>query len=164
MLDERRETLRRKYLSLGLGEFVAAAVFAAVAVTVAMPQLEMRQDSVALWSALVPLLIILVQAGAYWLLARNWVERAPMPASLAALYRAFRALDAGFLAVALLGALIWLPDHVGVALIVMAVWVFGLVEYINYFVVRLSYPIGRWPLMVGQWRAPRLVQDLKSAR
>ena len=164
MLDERRETLRRKYLSLGTGELVAAAVFAAVAVGIVMPRLETRQDSAALWSALTPLLIILVQAGAYWLLARNWVARAPMPTSLAALYRAFRALDAGFLLAGLLGVLVWLPDHVGVALAIVVVWAFGVVEYVNYFVVRLSYPIRRLPFMVGQWRTPRLVQDLNSAR
>ena len=156
--------MRRKYLSLGTGELVAAAVFAAVAVSVVMPRLETRQDSAALWSALAPLLIILVQAGAYWLLARNWVELAPMPTSLAALYRAFRALDAGFLVVGLLGVLAWLPDQVGVALAIVVVWVFGVVEYVNYFVVRLSYPIRRLPFMVGQWRTPRLVQDLNSVR
>ena len=164
MPDERRATLRRKYLSLGTGELVAAAVFAAVAVGVVMPRLETRQDSAALWSALAPLLIILVQAGAYWLLARNWVERAPMPTSLAALYRAFRALDAGLLVVGLLGVLAWLPDQVGAALAIVAVWVFGVVEYVNYFVVRLSYPIRRLPFVVGQWRTPRLVQDLNSAQ
>ena len=156
--------MRRKYLSLGTGELVAAAVFAAVAVSVVMPRLETRQDSAALWSALAPLLIILVQAGAYWLLARNWVERAPMPTSLAALYRAFRALDAGFLGVGLLGVLAWLPDQVGVALAIVVVWVFGVVEYVNYFVVRLSYPIRRFPFVLGQWRTPRLVQDLNSVR
>ena len=164
MFDERRETLRRKYLSLGTGELVAAAVFAAVAVGIVMPRLEARQDSAALWSALAPLLIILVQAGAYWLLARNWVERAPMPISLAVLYRAFRALDAGLLVVGLLGVLAWLPDQVGVALAIVVVWVFGVVEYVNYFVVRLSYPVRRLPLVVGQWRTPRLVRDLNSAR
>lgn len=164
MLDERRETLRRKYLSLGMGELVAAGVFAAIAVSVVMPRLEIRQDSAALWSALAPLLIILVQAGAYWLLARNWVQRAPMPTSLAALYRTFRALDAGFLVAGLLGVLAWLPDQVGVALAIVVVWVFGVVEYVNYFVVRLSYPIRRLPFVVGQWRTPRLVQDLNSAR
>lgn len=62
MIDERRETLRRKYLSLGTGE-LAAAVFAAVSVVAVMPRVEIRQDSAALWSALIPLLVLLVQAG-----------------------------------------------------------------------------------------------------
>ncbi|MFW2242373.1 hypothetical protein ACVH9Z_23805 [Rhodococcus opacus] len=63
MIDERRETLRRKYLSLGTGELAAAAVFAAVSVVAVMPRVEIRQDSAALWSALIPLLVLLVQAG-----------------------------------------------------------------------------------------------------
>lgn len=147
-----------------MGELVAAGVFAAIAVGVVMPRLESPQDSAALWSALAPLLIILVQAGAYWLLARSWVRRAPMPTSVATLYRTFRVIDAGILVAGLLGVLVWLPDQSGVALAVVFVWAFGVVEYVNYFVVRLSYPIRRLPSAIGQWRTPRLVQDLNSAR
>ncbi|MFC6356779.1 hypothetical protein [Luethyella okanaganae] len=164
MVDERRETLRRKYLSLGAGELAAAAVFAVVAASVVMPRLESRQDSAALSSALVPLLVILGQMGVYWLLARNWVERAPMPAPLVGLYRAFRILDVVLLVAGLLGVLVWLPVHVGAAVGIVTVWFFGVVEYVNYFVVRLAYPIQRWPFMVGQWRTPRLLQDLNSVR
>ncbi|CAG7635880.1 hypothetical protein SIM91_04725 [Rhodococcus opacus] len=164
MVDERRETLRRKYLSLGTGELAAAAVFAAVPVIAVIPRVEIRQDSTALWSALIPLLVILIQAGIYWLSARSWVERAPMPAALAATYRVFRLVDPGLLVVGLVGVLVWWPDHVGVAIAAVAVWVFAVVEYVNYFVVRLSYPVGRWLTLVGQWHTPRLVQDLNSAR
>jgi hypothetical protein len=46
---------------------------------------------------------------------------------------------------------------------VLAVWVFGVLEYVNYFVVRLAYPLGRWFTTVGEWRTPRLVQDLGVA-
>ena len=160
MSDERRRTLRRKYLSLGVGELVAAAVFVGVAVGLVMPRLDEQEDAAALWSALAPLLIILVQAGAYWLLARDWVERAPMPNGLATLYRASRVLDAGLLVVGLLGVLAWVPDQFGVALVIVGVWAFGVVEYVNYFVVRLSYPVRRLPSVIGRWRTPRLVQDL----
>ncbi|MBS3693643.1 MULTISPECIES: hypothetical protein [Rhodococcus] len=157
-------SLRRRYLSLGLGELAAAAVFAAVAVGVVMPRLEGPKDSAALWSALAPLLVILVQAGVYWLLARGWVEQAPMPARLAALYRVFRVLDVLLLAIALLGVVIWLPDHSGAAVGVVAVWAFGVAEYANYFVARLAYPLQRWPFEVGKLRRPQLVHDLHSAR
>ncbi|MDJ0402974.1 hypothetical protein QNA23_05770 [Rhodococcus erythropolis] len=160
MVDQRRQSLRRKYLNLGLGELAAAAVFAAVAVGFVMPRLEGSQDC----AALAPLLVILVQAGAYWLLARGWVELEPMPARLAALYRVFRVLDVLLLAIALLGVVIWLPDHSGAAVGVVAVWVFGVVEYVNYFVARLAYPLRRWPFEVGKWRRPQLVRDLNSAR
>lgn len=164
MVDQRRQSLRRRYLSLGLGELAAAAVFAAVAVGVVMPRLEGSQDSAALWSALAPLLVILVQAGVFWLLARGWVELESMPARLAALYRVFRVLDVLLLAIALLGVVIWLPDHSGAAVGVVAVWAFGVVEYVNYFVARLAYPLRRWPFEVGKWRRPQLVRDLNSAR
>ncbi|MDI9958460.1 MULTISPECIES: hypothetical protein [Rhodococcus] len=157
-------SLRRRYLSLGLGELAAAAVFAAVAVGVVMPRLEGPKDSAALWSALAPLLVVLVQAGVYWLLARGWVEQAPMPARLAALYRVFRVLDVLLLAIALLGVVIWLPDHSGAAVGVVAVWAFGVAEYANYFVARLAYPLQRWPFEVGKLRRPQLVHDLHSAR
>lgn len=43
------------------------------------------------------------------------------------------------------------------------VWVFGLVEYVNYFVVQLVYPGSRWSALVGQRRTPRLVQNLENA-
>ncbi|MDV8005913.1 MULTISPECIES: hypothetical protein [unclassified Rhodococcus (in: high G+C Gram-positive bacteria)] len=164
MVDQRQQSLRRRYLSLGLGELAAAAVFAAVAVGVVMPRLEGSRDSAALWSALAPLLVILVQVGVYWLLARGWVELEPMPARLAALYRVFRVLDVLLLAIALLGVVIWLPDHSGAAVAVVAVWAFGVVEYVNYFVARLAYPLRRWPFEVGNWRRPQLVRDLNSAR
>ncbi|MDV6271796.1 hypothetical protein [Rhodococcus globerulus] len=164
MLDQSRKRLQDRYLSLGLGELAAAAVFVAVAVGVVMPRLDGPHASAALWSALVPLLVVLAQAGVYWLLARRWVEQAPMPAVLAKFYRVFRVLDAVVLTVGLLGVVTWLPDHLGAAVGIVALWVFGVVEYVNYFVVRLAYPLRRWPFMVGLWRTPRLVQDLNSAR
>jgi hypothetical protein len=82
-------------------------------------------------SALFPLLVIVVQAGSYWLSARSWVERASMPVALAAAYRVFLLVDSGLLVVGLLGVLVWWPDHLGVAIAALAVWVFGVVEYVK---------------------------------
>lgn len=150
-------------MSLGTGELAAGAVFAAVAVTTVVPRLTGHEDQVALWSALIPLLVILVQAGTYWLLARGWVEQGKMPAALAAIYRAFRVTDPALLMAGLVGVLMWLPDRPGSVATVVAIWLFGVVEYVNYFVVRLAYPVGRWFRAVGQWRTPRLVQDIRDA-
>ncbi|MET4540142.1 hypothetical protein ABIE37_001923 [Arthrobacter bambusae] len=72
MLEKRRQELRGKYLKLGTGELVAACVFALVASTIVMPRLSGPGDHFAMWSALIPLLVILVQAGVYWLLARGF--------------------------------------------------------------------------------------------
>ena len=163
MTVELRPDLSRKYLSLGVGELFAALVFTVIAAAVIAPRLEHRSDAAALWSALIPLLVILVQAGIYWLAARGWVERRPMPAGFAATYQAFRVIDMVLLVAGVIGLVIWWPSSVVAALGMSAVWAFGVLEYVNYFVVRLSYPIGRWFTTVGQWRTPRLMHDLRSA-
>ncbi|MPV35582.1 hypothetical protein [Georgenia subflava] len=161
-MDDRRDRLRRKYLSLGAGELVAAALFAGGAAWAVAPRLGI-DGTTALWCALVPLLVVLVQAGAYWLLARTWVGRRPMPARLARLYRGFRVIDPLILAAGLVGILVRLPDRADVTVLVLAVWAFGVVEYLNYFVVRLSYPASEWFRLVGERRTPRLVQDVDTA-
>jgi hypothetical protein len=163
MSTERRVALRRKYLSLGLGELVAAMVFTVIAAVLVAPRFSDSSDAAALWSALIPLLIILVQAGAYWLAARRWVDLRPMPAAWARAFRVLRVADAAVLAAGLVGVIAWWPDSLGPALLVLAVWTFGVLEYVNYFVVRLAYPMGRWFRTVGQWRTPRLVQDFTGA-
>jgi hypothetical protein len=160
---DRREQLRSKYLRLGTGELTAAGLFAVLAVTAVTPRLAGQDERAALWCALVPLIVVLVQAGAYWLLARSWVERAPMPRAVARLYRAFRSTDPVLLAAGLAGILLWLPGRSSILLLVVAVWAFGVVEYVNYFVVRLSYPVSRWISTVRQWRTPRLVVDLQTS-
>ncbi|MDL4773949.1 MULTISPECIES: hypothetical protein [Thermomonosporaceae] len=159
MGSERHTRLRRKYTSLGIGELVAAAVFVTIAVSGVLPVTNIAPS---LWSALLPLLVILVQAGAYWLLARRWAGRAPMPGRMAATYRALRVLDPILLAAGLIGVIVWFPTGAGTVLVV-AVWLFGVVEYLNYFVVRLSYPVHQWPSLVTQWRIPRLIKDLRQS-
>jgi hypothetical protein len=52
--------------------------------------------------------------------------------------------------------LVWWPDHIGTAFIVMAGWVLGTLKYINYFVVRLAYPPRRWFIAVFKGRLPQL--------
>lgn len=163
MLDTQRESLRRKYLSLGIGELVAAAVFACVAVTFVRPRLPRADDYTALWSALTPLLVILVQAGIYWLMARSWVHRTPMPTAIAHVYYAFRITDIALLVAGLVGMLAWWPESLGTALLVAGVWCFAVLEYVNYFVVRLAYPIGRWFTSVGRRRTPRLMHDVRTS-
>jgi hypothetical protein len=107
--------------------------------------------------------VVLVQGGAYWLLARDWVGRRPMPAGVARRYRAFRALDVALLAAGLAGVVVWLPEGPVAAATVVATWLFGALEYVNYFVVRLAYPPRRWRASVTAWRTPRLVRDLMAA-
>lgn len=156
----RRTALRRRYLSLGSGELTAAAVFVFLGVVVVGPRVDAGDNHVAVWSALVPLVAILFQAGSYWLLARQWVGRGSMPAPLAAVYRVLRAVDAVLLLVGLVGVIAWAPAQVPVTVVLVVLWLFGVVEYLNYFVVRLAYPLPRWFAEVRRWRRPRLVQDM----
>ncbi|MEV0461057.1 hypothetical protein [Catellatospora methionotrophica] len=156
-----RARLRRRYLSLGLGELAAAGVFVFLCAATIGPRLPDATDRLALWSAVLPLVAILVQAGVYWLLARRWVARSAMPGPLAVLYRALRLLNVALLAAGLAGVVHWFPGGgVGAALVVGA-WLFGVVEYLNYFVVRLAYPPTRWLAEVGRWRVPRLMLDVR---
>jgi len=142
--SSRRHALRRTYLSLGLGELAAVAVFLYASMSVLLPGIRLHGGERALWLALIPLVVILTQAGAYWLLARGWVPGGRMPRLLAAAYRTFRVFDAILLLASLAGVLLWRPAHTGWALLVSGIWLFGVVEYVNYFVWRLSYPPREW--------------------
>jgi hypothetical protein len=70
-------------------------------------------------------------------------------------------IDVVLLVAGIVGLVTW-PSSLRAALGMLAVWAFGMLEYVNYFVLRLAYPIGRWFTTVGQWRTPRLMQDLGS--
>lgn len=162
MSEKRRRQQCRRYLSIGTGEFSAAGVFTFLALTVAIPLLPGAHNARALWSALLPLLLILVQGGSYWLLARSWVGRGVMPRPVAVFYRACRVLNPLLLLLGLGGVVVWWPGGFG-AVVVTAAWLLGVVEYLNYFVVRLSYPLTRWFFDVGQWRTPQLVRDIRRS-
>lgn len=161
MKGESVRQLRRAHLSLGIGEIAAALVFCGAMAWVIAPRIASASDQRVLWAALVPLAVILIQAGIYWLAARAWIGRGRMPDVMRRTYLAFRALDAVLLIVALV-ALIATSPTAGVLVLALVVWLFGVVEYLNYFVVRLAYPASRWPQEVTRWRTPRLAKDLRA--
>lgn len=160
---DQRARLRRRYLSLGAGELVSAAVFVTVGIAYVVPILPEQHGAAALWSALGPLVIILVQAGCYWLAARSWVVVGTMPPALATTYRILRWLGPPLLTLGLAGLIWWWPGSRGPGLLLVGIWAFGVIEYLNYYVVRLAFPPSRWLRGVRQRRTPRLVQDLRAA-
>ncbi|WP_431728458.1 hypothetical protein [Verrucosispora sp. TAA-831] len=163
MSSQHHQKMRQRYVSLGSGELLSVVVFAVVAWRFT-PRLADPTDVRALWSALVPLLLILTQGGAYWLLARRWIGTGHMPRGLAASYHVFRVVDVAVLAGGLVGVLVWFPDSLATSALVVGIWLFGVLEYVNYFVVRLSYPPRTWFSQVTRGRSPRLVQDLRRSR
>ena len=161
--EDRRAALRRRYLSLGLGELAAVVMFVYAALTVVVPRLGSDQAVASFLVAVVPLVLILSQAGAYWLLARTWVEVRSMPRSLARLYRTLQVLDVLVLLAAGIYIAVDLSSTRWAGTMAVLVWLFAVVEFTNYYVVRLSYPWAKWFTKVGQWRTARLVQDLRAA-
>lgn len=149
-----RTAINSRLQRLGSGELVAAAVFALLGARVASSAALL---AFALWSALVPLLVVLAQAGVYWLV-RSRTSR--LPPALVATYRGFRVVNLGLLTLGLAGVVLWWPAEPLAAVLVLAVWLFGVVEYANYFVVRLAYPPRRWLAEIGRRRMPRLMKDL----
>jgi hypothetical protein len=102
-----------------------------------MPRMEDSRVDLALWAAQTPLLVILVQAGACWLLARTWVALRPMRATTACLHRALRSGDTFLLAAGVVGSsfggrIISAPHYRDGGMVLRTL------EYINYFLVRLS--------------------------
>ena len=160
---DREAALRRRYLSLGVGELVAAGVFLVAALQMALPRLT-PTEARALWGGLAPLLIVLVEAGAYWLAARTWTPHSTMPRAMAGACQALRVLNPTLLAAGLVVIALHWPSRPGAAVLVVGVWAFAVVEHVNYFVVRLSYPATEWFGAVTRWRTPRLVQDVREAR
>jgi hypothetical protein len=153
-----REALRRKLVGLGIGELAAAGVF----LLAASRAVADRGAGPAIWLALAPLVLVLAQAGAYWLLRSRSLGR-PLPRAVAATYFFLRFFNVVALVVCLCAAMWWWPSDPVVATLAAAAWIFGLIEYLNYFVVRLSYPRTRWFAEVGRRRTPQLLKDLNAA-
>lgn len=163
MSGDRRRRLRARYLSLGLGEFAAATTFAVLAVLQLGPQVRDPGGSWLWYAPVAPLLVVLVQAGCYWLAARRWVAAGPMPERLARVYRAFRLLDPLVFAAGLAALIAAWPERRELGVLLSAAWAFGVIEYLNYYVVRLSYPPRLWLSRVGDGRTPRLLLDVQHA-
>jgi len=157
-MSRRRTSINLTLVNLGVGELVAAAVFALFA---APAVIHSGLSAAPLWSALAPLLAVLVQAGVYWLV-RSRTNR--LPTAMAATYRVLRVLDVGLLVLGLVGIVLWWPAEPLASAAVLTVWLFGVIEFANYFVVRLAYPPTRWLTEVGRRRTPQLMKDLDLSR
>lgn len=158
--DQRFGPLRRQFLSLGLGELFAAVVFAVFAPRA--PFVAADHAAAALWFALIPLVFILVFAGIYWLIARRRIPR-PLPRGTARAYQVLRLAIPVVLAASGIGIVLTWPGLSPSAFLIVVVWLFAVVEYINYFLVRLSYPWSTWAGQIGRWSTPRLVRDIRAA-
>jgi hypothetical protein len=70
----------------------------------------------------------------------------------------------GLLALGLVGIVLWWPAGLLASVAVLAVWLFGVIEFANYFVVRLASSPTQWLAQVGRRRTPQLMKDLALPR
>ncbi len=158
-----RNAARRQYFSLGTGELASVLTFTMLGVWVVPHVLPSGSDVAAFWSALAPLLLVLLHGGSYWLLARRWVGTSRMPVRLARTFWVLKWVNLVALVGGLVGIVAWWPSSWLVVVLVLFTWGFGAVEYLNYFVVRLSYPARAWLSEVRRFRTPRLMRDIRQA-
>lgn len=92
----------------------------------------------------------------------GWRARVVVPAGLARAYLGLRVLDVLLLFLGLTGIVLCRPSP-WIFAGALAVWAFGVVEFVNYFVVRLAYPARLWFVRVWRWRRPRLVEDFRES-
>ncbi len=155
-----RVQLRRRYLSLGLGELAAAATLLG-AYWLVLPRLA--ADTAAVGVVLAGLIFLLLQGAGYWLLARSWIPTGTMPAHVARLFGWLRVANVLVLVGAAVVVAGWGIGPGRATWLGVGLWLFTVAEYVNYFWVRLSYPPSGWWRGVRAWRASRLAIDLARA-
>ena len=146
-LEARRDHLRRAFSGLAAGELAAATSFA-VALAAVTRTSALRTDATVLWLCLLPLEFVLVQGATYWFAARSWVKRSPMPVPLRRLFTVLTWLDPVVLLAGAVVLAVGRPTAPAAALGALCL-AFGVVEYVNDFGIRVSYP---WPSWVRRVR------------
>lgn len=155
-----RQALRRRFLSLAWGELTltAALVFAGVYWHLWQSRGPFRGETT---GAFVVLELLLLQGAAYW---ASWALRGRRARrrSIVTAFRALRTINLGvLLALGVTLVLKRLPEGFAVALAF-----FALVEYVNYFVIRLSFPLPDFVRPLARRNFPRslLARELAEQR
>ena len=162
-MNIQKEKVRKELVSLCLGEFTAVLSF-----WFCFFLLKNRLgDENSLISILYPLSLltfILLQGSIYWAI---FIRRLSKPqfgsASVPKLYGGFRILDlvlliSGFLFI------VWNIQSFQVTILATLIQLFALIEWLNYFLVRLSYslnPLVLWKRIVkGKLEKSRIAKEL----
>ena len=157
-MDTAAHRLRRRLLNLGSGELAAALVFAWLSVFAG------RDDSpgrIGLPLATIGLVVVLIEGGCFWLLARRWVPGGRMPRTAARTYLMLRWATPLILVLSAVGLALRWPSLAQVRVLGVIAVAFGVIEYVNYFVLRVSYPVATWWRDVRRLRRPRLIRDVR---
>ncbi|WP_247940889.1 hypothetical protein [Streptococcus oralis] len=163
MMSIQKEKVRKELVSLCLGELAAVLSF-----WLCFFLLKNRLgDWNGLLSILYPLSLltfILLQGSTYWaILIRRLSKPQFGSGTVTKLYGCFRILDLVLL-ISGFPFIVWYTQSVRVAIIATLIQLFALIEWVNYFLVRLSYslnPLVLWKRIVkGKLEKSRIANEL----
>ena len=163
IMNIQKEKVRKELVSLCLGEFTAV-----LSIWFCFFLLKNRLgDWRSLFSILYPLSLltfILLQGSIYWaILIRRLFKPQFGSASVPKLYGGFRILDL-ILLISGFSFIVWNTQSVQVAVLAALIQLFALIEWVNYFLVRLSYslnPLVLWRRIAkGKLEKSRIAKEL----
>ena len=158
-----KEKVKKELVSLCLGEFTAVLSF-----WFCFFLLKNRLDD---WKSLVTILyplslltFILLQGSIYWaILIRRLSNPQFGSGSVPKLYGGFRILDLALL-ISGFPFIVWNTQSFQVTILATLIQVFALIEWVNYFLVRLSYglnPLVLWKRITkGKLEKSRIAKEL----
>ena len=162
-----KEKVKKELVSLCLGEFTAVLSF-----WFCFFLLKNRLDD---WKSLVTILyplslltFILLQGSIYWaILIRRLSNPQFGSSSVPKLYGGFRILDLVLL-ISGFPFIFWNTQSVQVAILATLIQLFALIEWVNYFLLRLSYslnPLVLWKRIAkGKLEKSRIAKELRQER
>lgn len=164
MMNIRKEKVRKELMSLCLGEFTAVLSFWFC--------FFLLKNRLADWNSIVIILyplslltFILLQGSIYWaILIRRLSNPRFGSGTVPKLYGGFRILDLVLL-ISGFPFIVWNTQSVQVAILAMLIQLFALIEWVNYFLVRLSYslnPLVLWKRIIkGKLEKSRIAKELE---
>ena len=162
-MNIQKENVRKELVSLCLGEFTAVLSFWFC--------FFLLKNRLSDWSSLATILyplslltFILLQGSIYWaILIRRLSKPQFGSGSVPKLYGGFRILDL-ILLISGFPFIVWYSQSVRVAIIATLIQLFALIEWVNYFLLRLSYslnPLVLWKRITkGKLEKSRIAKEL----
>ena len=164
IMNIQKEKVKKELVSLCLGEFTAVLSFWFC--------FFLLKNRLADWNSLVTILyplslltFILLQGSIYWaILIRRLLKPQLGSGSVPTLYGGFRILDLALL-ISGFPFIVWNTQSVQVAILATLIQLFAFIEWVNYYLVRLSYslnPLVLWKRITkGKLEKSRIAKELR---
>ena len=161
MMNIQKEKVRKELVSLCLGEFTAVLSFW-FCFFLLKNRLGDENSLVTILYPLSLLTFILLQGSIYWaILIRRLSKPQFGRGSVPKLYGVLRILDL-ILLISGIPLIVWNTQSFQVAILAMLIQLFALIEWVNYFLVRLSYSLN--PLVLWKRITKRKLEKSRIAK